>query len=70
MVRRTYYLAADVDEVVENIRQRAGLKKKLVNRSEVIRAALAALQDASTSEIQRLLDKIPRMKLGRPPAES
>lgn len=66
VVRRTFTMPADADEVIRVLRERfvrAG--GELLNQSEVVRAGLAALEQATDKDLVKLSTAVQRFRPGR-----
>jgi len=56
--------------LIDTLRKRAATRGVLLNRSEILRSGLAALNALSDDEIAAVGTSIPKMRAGRPPSRS
>ena len=63
--RLSLCLAEDEIEALESLRRRLGLQGALLNRSEVIRAAIRHLAGRDEAELLLAVEEVPRFKPGR-----
>ena len=61
----SFCLTAEEAKVVDEARKRLGRKGLLRNRSEVIRTAIAHLQQLNDTELRAAAEKTPQLKPGR-----
>lgn len=66
----TFSLPAGEGDRIERIRLRLARSGHLVNRSEVVRLALLALEDVGDDVAEVLVSRLERQRPGRPPAKS
>lgn len=66
VVRENFSFPPSDSELIDALRKRAGRGGVLLNRSELLRAALAALHRLSDAEIAQIGAQVPKIKTGRP----
>lgn len=66
VIRENFSFPPSDSELIEVLRSRAGRAGVLLNRSEILRAGLAALSKLSDAEIAAICDQVPKIKTGRP----
>ena len=66
VVRENFSLPPADSELINELRKRAGRGGVLLNRSELLRAGLAALNRLSDAEIAAIAEQVPKIKTGRP----
>ncbi len=66
IIRETFSLPPAESEVIENIRRRCAVVGVMLNRSEVIRAGISALQKLDEPSFLEVVSRIPKLKTGRP----
>lgn len=66
VVRENFSLPPSDSELIEVLRRRAAREGVLLNRSELLRASLAALNKLSDAEIAVIGSQVPRIRTGRP----
>lgn len=68
IIRQTYSMLRRDRELIEELRLRAWKNGVLLNRSEVVRAGIAALATLDTGTFIALSEEVPKLKTGRPEA--
>jgi hypothetical protein len=66
VVRENFSLPPSDSELIEVLRRRAAREGVLLNRSELLRASLAALNRLSDAEIAAIGEQVPKIRTGRP----
>lgn len=66
VVRENFSLPPSDSELIEVLRRRAAREGVLLNRSELLRASLAALNHLSDAEIAEIGGQVPKIRTGRP----
>ena len=66
VVRDTFSMPVAEYGVIEQIKDRCLEKKLVVNKSQVVRAGLALLQGISDGELLKVINKLTKVKAGRP----
>jgi hypothetical protein len=66
VVRENFSLPPSDSELIEVLRRRAAREGVLLNRSELLRASLAALSRLSDAEIAAVGAQVPKIRTGRP----
>lgn len=66
VVRENFSLPPSDSELIEVLRRRAAREGVLLNRSELLRASLAALNRLSDAEIAAIGGQVPKIRTGRP----
>jgi hypothetical protein len=66
VVRENFSFPPADSELIEVLRKRAAREGVLLNRSEMLRAGLAALGRLSDAEIAAIGGQVPKIKTGRP----
>ena len=66
VIRENFSFPPGDSELIEVLRKRAARGGVLLNRSELLRAGLAALSKLSDAEIAAICDQVPKIKTGRP----
>lgn len=69
VIRDSFTIPGDEYELISQIKKRCMKVGVGVNKSEVLRAGLAALDAMSDRELASLFGKLARVKTGRPPAK-
>ncbi len=69
VIRDSFTIPGDEYELISQIRKRCMKAGIGANKSEILRAGLAALQAMPDRELASLFGKLPRVKTGRPPAK-
>ena len=69
VIRDSFTIPADEYELISRIKKRCMKAGVSANKSEVLRAGLAALDAMTDQDLARLFEKLPRVKTGRPPAK-
>lgn len=65
-IRATFSLPSETIEDIEGLRQKFAKDGHILNRSELIRVGLAALDTLSERSARKLISEIERLKAGRP----
>ncbi|MDR3575390.1 MAG: hypothetical protein P4L50_16135 [Anaerolineaceae bacterium] len=65
-VRATFSLPASTIDEMERLRQKLAAVGFILNRSELVRVGLVALESLSGRNIERAIAEIDRLKAGRP----
>ncbi|NGY05618.1 hypothetical protein [Solimonas terrae] len=65
--RSTYSLPPDIGERIDGLRKRAARHDALLNNSEIIRAGIAALEEATDSHFKQLAKSVVRLTPGPAP---
>jgi hypothetical protein len=63
----TFSLSLDDLERIDALRARLGRQALLVNRSEVVRLGLLALEEQSSTTVTSIVDQLKRLRPGRIP---
>ncbi len=66
VIRENFSFPPSDSELIEILRKRAAREGVLLNRSELLRAGLAALSKLSDAEIATIGAEVPKLKTGRP----
>ena len=66
VIRDSFTLPTDDYELITTIRERCLDSRVTINKSEVIRAGLHALNEMSNSELLAVVDSLTKIKTGRP----
>lgn len=66
VVRATFSLPKSCVDQLDDLRLKFGRKGHILNRSEVVRIGLAALEKLPSTEFQAALADVERLKAGRP----
>lgn len=66
VVRENFSFPPADSELIDELRKRAARGGVLLNRSEMLRAGLAALNRLSDAEIAAIAEQVPKIKTGRP----
>lgn len=69
IIRETFSMPPEDSLLIDKLRQRAAVQGVMLNRSEILRAGLAALLNLSDAELAEVGSKVPKMKSGRPKSE-
>lgn len=69
VIRDSFTIPGDEYELISRIRKRCMKAGVSANKSEVLRAGLAALEAMPDRELASLFGKLPRVKTGRPPVK-
>lgn len=69
VIRDSFTIPESEYELISRIRKRCMKAGVGANKSEVLRAGLAALEAMPDRELTSLFGKLPRVKTGRPPAK-
>ncbi len=65
-VRESISLLAEESKVIDELRVKLAALGIIPNRSEVLRAGILALNNLSALELEKLVQKVPKLKPGRP----
>lgn len=65
-VRESLTLLPDESAIIDSLRLRLATVGVIPNRSELIRTGLLAMRDLDAETLAQLLDKVPKLKPGRP----
>lgn len=66
VIRATFSLPENAIAEIDAIREKLARNGVILNKSEVVRAALIALEDLSDKRAQTVVRSIKRLKAGRP----
>lgn len=66
IIRETFSLPPGDSALIDQLRQRSAAQGVMLNRSEILRAGLAALSELSDSKLVEIGNSVPKMKTGRP----
>ena len=66
VIRDSFTLPTDDYELITTIRERCLDNRSTINKSEVIRAGLHALNEMSDEELLAVVDSLTKIKTGRP----
>ena len=69
VIRDSFTIPGDEYELISRIKKRCMKAGVSANKSEVLRAGLAALEAMPDRELTSLFGKLPRVKTGRPPVK-
>ncbi len=69
VIRDSFTIPADEYEMISQIKKRCMKAGVSANKSEVLRAGLAALRAMPDRDLASLFGKLQRVKTGRPPAK-
>lgn len=69
VIRDSFTMPATDYGLIAEIKSRCLKKGIAANKSEIVRAGLAALDGMSDTTLIELVKKVPKVKTGRPPAE-
>lgn len=67
VIRDSFTIPGDEYELISQIKKRCMKAGISANKSEVLRAGLAALESMPDKDLANLFGKLPRVKTGRPP---
>lgn len=67
VIRDSFTIPKEEYELISRIKKRCMKAGVSANKSEVLRAGLAALEAMPDKDLANLLGKLPRVKTGRPP---
>ncbi|WP_169928958.1 hypothetical protein [Macromonas bipunctata] len=65
-VRESISLLAEESKVIDELRVKLAVLGTIPNRSEVLRAGIFALNRLSPTELEKLMQQVPKLKPGRP----
>lgn len=68
IIRETFSLPPDESRRIDGLRMRAAQAGVMLNRSEVVRAGIAALALLNDSQFADVTNDVPKLKTGRPTA--
>ena len=66
IIRETFSLPPEESSRIDKARQRSAVAGVMINRSEVIRAGIAALHRLDDKTFQEIVSSVPKLKTGRP----
>jgi hypothetical protein len=66
IIRETFSLPPDESRQIDALRMRAAQAGVLLNRSEVVRAGIAALATLNENKFSAVTNDVPKLKTGRP----
>ncbi|SER86022.1 hypothetical protein [Giesbergeria anulus] len=66
IIRETFSLPPSDSALIDQLRQRSAAQGVMLNRSEILRAGLAALNMLPDSKLVEISNLVPKMKTGRP----
>lgn len=66
VIRATFSLPDSCLEQLDRLQVKFGRKGHILNRSEVVRVGLAALEQMKQDELQSMVAYVERLKAGRP----
>ena len=69
VIRDSFTIPGDEYELISRIKKRCMKVGISANKSEVLRAGLAALEAMPDKDLANLFGKLPRVKTGRPPGK-
>jgi hypothetical protein len=69
VIRDSFTIPGDEYEMISQIKRRCMKAGISANKSEVLRAGLAALEAMADRDLADLFGKLPRIKTGRPPVK-
>ncbi len=69
VIRDSFTIPDGEYELISKIKKRCMKAGIGANKSEVLRAGLAALDSMPDKELAKLFEKLPRVKTGRPPSK-
>ncbi len=70
VIRATFSLPNSCLEQLDRLQVKFGRKGHILNRSEVVRIGLAALERMKQNDLQSTVDYVQRLKAGRPKASA
>ena len=68
IIRETFSLPPDESARIDAMRMRAAKAGVMLNRSEIIRAGIAALTQLDEAPFLTIANNVPKLKTGRPTA--
>ena len=68
VIRENFSLPPADSALIDELRKRVAVQGVLLNRSEVLRAGLAALNALNDAQLGKVAGLVPKMKAGRPKA--
>lgn len=66
IIRETFSMPPSDSDLIDQLRQRSAAQGVMLNRSEILRAGLAALSTLSDAKLVEIANQVPKMKTGRP----
>jgi hypothetical protein len=66
IIRETFSMPPRDSELIDQLRQRIAVQGVILNRSEILRAGLAALSALPDALLANAANRVPKMKTGRP----
>lgn len=66
IIRETFSMPPGDSDLIDQLRQRSAAQGVMLNRSEILRAGLAALSTLSDAKLVEIGNQVPKMKTGRP----
>jgi hypothetical protein len=66
IIRETFSMPPSDSDLIDQLRQRSAAQGLMLNRSEILRAGLAALSTLSDAKLVEIGNRVPKMKTGRP----
>lgn len=66
IIRETFSMPPSDSDLIDQLRQRSAAQGVMLNRSEILRAGLAALSTLSDAKLVEIGNQVPKMKTGRP----
>lgn len=66
IIRETFSMPPSDSDLIDQLRQRSAAQGVMLNRSEILRAGLAALGTLSDAKLVEIGNQVPKMKTGRP----
>lgn len=66
IIRETFSMPPGDSDLIDQLRQRSAAQGVMLNRSEILRAGLAALRTLSDAKLVEIGNAVPKMKTGRP----
>jgi hypothetical protein len=68
VIRDTFSMPSAEYDVIARVKERCLEQKVVVNKSQVVRAGLALLEGASDRELLEVINRLTKVKAGRPAA--
>lgn len=68
VVRATFSLPSSALSEIDLLRKRLAMDGVILNKSEVVRVGLAALEGLPSRELRKAINEIDRLRAGRPPS--
>ena len=66
IIRETFSMPPGDSDLIDQLRQRSAAQGLMLNRSEILRAGLAALSTLSDAKLVEIGNRVPKMRTGRP----